>query len=81
MMPSIRASANPNLGGWQAVQNAPQSAQQTQPNGETKTHLEKSAFMHASMPLMATTNDALTQFYATENIPQQRILPAKRSTG
>lgn len=79
MMPSIRSSANPNLRGWQPAQTVTQAAQNPQSNGEVKEHHEKSVFMHASMPLMASTNDALTQFYTTSNMPQQRILPAKRS--
>jgi hypothetical protein len=33
--------------------------------------------MVASMPLMASTGDAFQrQFYSTQNIPAQRILPA-----
>jgi hypothetical protein len=38
--------------------------------------------MIASMPLMASTEDALQrQFYSSQNIPAQRILPAKRGGG
>jgi hypothetical protein len=79
MMPSIRASANPNLRGWNLVQNGVQSAPEKQPNEPEKPYNLKSPYMHASMPLMASTNDALTQFYQDTN-PQQRILPAKRPT-
>jgi hypothetical protein len=38
--------------------------------------------MIASMPLMASTEDSLQrQFYSSQNIPAQRILPAKRGGG
>ena len=77
-MPSIRASALVNLSGWQPAQNV------TNGNGSDKVAepqihgQNRSPFMHASMPLMASTNDALTQFYGPETLPQQRILPAKK---
>lgn len=81
-MPSIRASSRVNLTGWQATQTTPVSTPQTRTISTQSEANSRSPFMLASMPLMASTNDALTrQFYSTENLPQQRILPAKKGAG
>lgn len=77
-MPTMRASAKPNMQGWEpspsAAEKAEKSPDQTPslPNNQTR-----SPYMHASMPLMASTNDALAQYYTSDNLPQQRILPAR----
>jgi hypothetical protein len=45
-----------------------------------ETVLLRSPLMHAAMPLMASTADAFVrQFYSTGNLPQNRILPAKKT--
>lgn len=81
-MPSIRASARANIAGWKPLQNTIVSTPQTRPTATQSEAITRSPFMQASMPLMASTNDAFTrQFYSSQNIPQQRILPAKKGAG
>ena len=81
-MPSIKASARPNLRGWQPAQNPPAGEPQKPVPPPAPNPLSRSPFMHASMPLMASTGDAFArQFYSSQNIPQQRILPAKKGSG
>lgn len=81
-MPSVRASSRPDLRGWQQAQ--------ITPSGEPERHnpppppdpLARSPFMRASMPLMASTADAFSrQFYSENGLPSQRILPAKKGSG
>ncbi len=76
-MPSAKASANVDLRGWQQVPASPKdtSSLPSPPNGENVP--TRDPLMHASMPLMASTNDALSQYYTNANQPQQRILPAR----
>jgi len=78
-MPSIRSSANPNLEGWQPSEpGKPADAAA----GIPPSNLGRSSMMLASMPLMASTGDALErQFYGAGNLPMQRILPAKKGSG
>jgi hypothetical protein len=81
-MPSIRTSARPNLKGWQPAQTTPSGEPQKHNPPPAPDPLARSPFMHASMPLMASTDDSLTrQFYGSSNLPQQRILPAKKGKG
>jgi hypothetical protein len=77
-MPSVRASARPNLGGWQALQTTqPAPSNRTAPAQPDPN--ERSPFMAASMPLMASTGDAFVrQFYTKTGLPSQRILPTRR---
>lgn len=76
-MPSNKASMNPNMDGWVRVPNSPQTALQ-----DTQNPLQRSTFMHASMPLMASTSDAFVrQFYGAGNLPQFRILPVQKRGG
>lgn len=80
-MPSIRASVTSSLKGWQPTPATPAAspAQSTPPPDQTAPG--RSPFMLASMPLMASTADAFTrQFYSPSNLPQQRILPARKGT-
>lgn len=81
-MPPVKASARPNLEGWKPLENTPSGqAQNTTPAPE-QNPLARSPFMHAAMPLMASTADAFTrQFYGKGNLPSQRILPAKKGAG
>ena len=63
--------------GWEPVSAAPTTAAapRTPP---TDPRTRRSANMLAPMPLIASTNDALTrQFYGGANVPTFRILPAK----
>ena len=77
-MPRVKASARVNLKDWQPLQNtAPGVDKKDNPPAAKDPNIRR-PFMHASMPLMASTNDALSQFYSPQNIPQQRILPAKK---
>lgn len=77
-MPSNRASMNPNMDGWQRVDTTPAPA----PADTQANPLQRSALMHASMPLMASTADAFArQFYGAGNLPQYRTLPAKKASG
>ena len=80
-MPSIRQSARPQIDGWKQVNNAAQNAQKAAASPPPDP-LARSAFMSASMPLMASTGDAFArQFYSSSGLPQQRILPAKKGSG
>lgn len=76
-MPAVRASTPSTLQGYtQVVSQTPTAAPASV---DTSKGSLRSSMMRASMPIMASTNDAFTrQFYGQENIPQQRILPAKR---
>jgi hypothetical protein len=66
------------MANWTPVQNAP--ARTGIPAEPDPT--DRSPYMQASMPLMASTGDAFArQFYAKNGLPQQRILPAKRGAG
>jgi hypothetical protein len=79
-MPSIKQSVGPNMSGWQPTPAKPQDAtlQTTDRKDEPPVNSDypnMSPFMLASMPLMASTNDALTQFYGNWSIPQFRTVP------
>lgn len=81
MSPSIRASARPNLRGWQPAQD-PSTVDTAKTIPPEPDPTERSPYMRASMPLMASTGDAFArQFYAKNGLPQQRILPAKKGAG
>jgi hypothetical protein len=72
-MPSIKQSAKPNMKGWTKAPPAPPAKAQTPAPNDSPG---RSAFMVASMPLMASTGDAFQrQFYSGQNLPSQRILP------
>lgn len=78
-MPSIKQSQNVSMNGWEAT---PPKAdlQPFQPASEPPQsggYPNMSPFMLASMPLMASTNDALTQFYGNWSIPQFRTVPVQ----
>jgi hypothetical protein len=76
-MPSIRGSSRPNLKGWKPVQNQPSAEPEKTSAPTAPDPLARSPFMHASMPLIASTGDAFVrQFYTNANLPQQRIFPA-----
>lgn len=77
-MPSIRSSAKPNMKGWEPATTASQNTPLNRNPKPSEDFNTRSPYMHASMPLMASTNDALRQFYSQANVPQQRILPAKK---
>ena len=80
-MPSIRSSARPSVRGWQQSQTASAAAPNPTP-AAAPDPLQRSPFMSASMPLMASTGDAFArQFYTDSGLPQQRILPAKKGGG
>lgn len=78
-MPSIKASSRPNLRGWQPSQLAP-AGDTPKHNAPTEPDpTERSPYMRASMPLMASTGDAFArQFYSKTGLPSQRILPTGR---
>ena len=81
-MPSIKQSARVDLKDWtpapaDTVKGGQIPSAPTPPDPQAR-----SAYMVASMPLMASTGDAFQrQFYGSINTPQQRILPAKRGGG
>lgn len=78
-MPRIRQSASVDLQGYTQVQSQPAAVGIA---SSTLNAITRSPFMHASMPLMASTSDSFTrQFYGQQSIPQQRILPAKGASG
>ena len=79
-MPSVKASQITNTNGWTpkpVKTDAPDLQQTTQASEPPATggYPNMSPFMLSSMPLMATTNDALTQFYGDFSIPQFRTVP------
>ena len=71
-MPSIKASQNVNMQGWK-----PDTAPVQQPavKSSAPSNQTRPPFMLSSMPLMASTNDALNQFYNGSIIPSFRTLP------
>lgn len=78
-MPTIKQSQNVSTDGWQPT---PPKAdlQQSQPASEPPAnggYPNMSPFMLSSMPLMASTNDALTQFYGSWAIPTFRTVPVQ----
>ena len=80
-MPSIRQSTRPNINGWTQTQNPSTTGQKPAPPAAPDP-LDRSPFMIASMPLMASTGDAFPrQFYSKSGLPQTRILPAKTGGG
>ena len=80
-MPSVKASQNPSMDGWTPTPpKTDAEPQQSQPAAEPPAqggYPNMSPFMLASMPLMASTNDALTQFYGNWSIPQFRTVPVQ----
>lgn len=81
-MPTVKQSTNPSMNGW--TQQPPKTdtadLQATQPAAEPPAsggYPNMSPFMLSSMPLMASTNDALTQFYGNWSIPQFRTVPVQ----
>jgi hypothetical protein len=81
-MPSLKASSGVNLKGWEPAQPTTGGRVEMGNAPPQDDPLARSPFMHASMPLMASTGDAFQrQFYSPSNLPQQRILPAKRGGG
>jgi hypothetical protein len=81
-MPSVKQSQNVSTSGWQPAQpkTPDPTLKSTDPKGEPPAqsgYPNMSPFMLASMPLMASTNDALTQFYGNWSIPQFRTVPVQ----
>jgi hypothetical protein len=81
-MPSVKQSQNVSLSGWQPAPKteAPDLQQTTSQANEPPAaggYPNMSPFMLSSMPLMASTNDALTQFYGNWSIPQFRTVPVQ----
>lgn len=75
-MPTLKQSSAVNMAGWQPV--APRAASsQPAKTAPSDPSTQRNPHMLASMPLVASTNDALTrQFYGGPNVPTFRILPA-----
>jgi hypothetical protein len=77
-MPSIKQSQNVSLAGWQQKPDNAPNLETTDPKGQPPVnggYPNASPYMLSSMPLMASTNDALTQFYGANAIPQFRTVP------
>lgn len=78
-MPPIRASLAPDMRGWQSLAPGSPAGEQRGTVPPPPPPLARSPFMHASMPLMASTADAFArQFYSQGNLPQTRILPTRK---
>jgi hypothetical protein len=76
-MPTVKQSQNVNMDGWQAAP-IKVDLQPSQPANQPPTsggYPNMSPYMLSSMPLMASTNDALTQFYGVQSIPTFRTVP------
>jgi hypothetical protein len=81
-MPSVKQSQNVSMNGWQQAppKSTDTALQSPDPKGDPPAQAgypNMSPFMLASMPLMASTNDALTQFYGNWSIPQFRTVPVQ----
>lgn len=76
-MPSLKSSVKVNMNGWEPRIENPSDEGDSPDPGTTPDPETRNPFMHASMPLMASTNDSLSQYYSKANTPQQRILPAR----
>lgn len=82
-MPSLKQSSAVNMAGWQPVVAQPASTQPAKAaiSSPLDPRTMRNPQMLAPMPLMASTNDALTrQFYGGQNVPTYRILPVKGGT-
>jgi hypothetical protein len=76
-MPSVRSSLRPSLKGWQPLTTPPSGGTTRASAPPPGLPPERSPFMHAAMPVMASTADVFTrQFYGPSSLPQARILPA-----
>jgi len=81
-MPSVKASQISSMNGWTLQPpktEAPDIQQTTQASEPPASggYPNMSPFMLSSMPLMASTNDALSQFYSNWSIPQFRTVPVQ----
>jgi hypothetical protein len=81
-MPSIKQSQNVSMNGWTQQPPKTDTADLQAPDKPSEPpasggYPNMSPFMLASMPLMASTNDALTQFYGNWSIPQFRTVPVQ----
>lgn len=82
-MPTLKQSSAVNMAGWQPVASPATSAQPAKAalSSPVDPRNTRNPHMLASMPLMASTNDALTrQFYGGVNVPTFRILPVRGGT-
>jgi hypothetical protein len=77
-MASLKQAAQADMQGWEPVPQQPLAQQPPTPPDPNENRLPN---MLASMPLMASTNDALSrQFYGSSYLPSFRILPAKKGS-
>lgn len=78
-MATLKQSWAVNMSGWEP---STEGGNQPQHDPPTRAPYGKSPYMISSMPLMASTGDALVrQFYGDGKTPTYRILPAKRGAG
>jgi hypothetical protein len=78
-MATLRSAAQADMSGWEP---APSKAQAAVPQPPPDPTSSRNPNMLASMPLLASTNDALgRQFYGGASIPQYRILPVGNGVG
>lgn len=79
-MPRMNQLRNPDLSDWKPLPPKESQPDKSLPENTVNTY-KRSPFMHASMPLSASTNDALDrQFYGGAALPTYRILPAKKGS-
>lgn len=79
-MTTLRQSSNPNMEGWQPV--TPETQPITPQSAPDDPRTQRNPMMHAPMPVLASTSDALTrQFYGGPNLPTFRILPPSPKGG
>ena len=74
-MPRVNESQQIDMTGWAPIES---TEAQTPTNATDVDPSARDPLMHASMPLMASTNDALRQFYGNGNLPTHRTLPFRR---
>lgn len=78
-MATLNQSGAVNMAGWQP-NTQPTQTQTGQGTSPPDPRTIRSPHMLASMPMIASTQDAFTrQFYGGQNVPTYRILPVQRS--
>jgi hypothetical protein len=79
-MPPLKQSRNVNTDGWQpATPQTPVQPPARFPVPALSDPTTRSPFMHAAMPLGASTADAFQrQFYGGPGLPTSRILPGRK---
>ncbi len=82
-MPSMKQLSGADMSGWTPVDSSQSGPQPPSIWSDSNpiNNPNRSPFMRASMPLAATTNDALgRQYYNGAPVPLYRVLPSRRGS-